>query len=79
MTMGMDFKGKTSSAAAKPPISGSVVEDFFGTSDGFSSVVASFSDFSVQIVDLKYPSPSDQNALPGFLIERKYLCQQELS
>ena len=28
LTMGMDFKGKTSSAAAKPPISGSVVVGF---------------------------------------------------
>ena len=53
MTMGIDFKGKTSSAAAKPPISGSVVVGYFGILDVFSSVVTSFSDFSVEIVDLE--------------------------
>ena len=53
MAIGMDFKGKTSSAAAKPPISGSMVVGFSGTSDGFSFVVTSFSVSSVEMVDLE--------------------------
>ena len=47
----MDFKGKTSSAIAKPPTSGSVVGLFSITSGVFSSVVDPLSDSSVDSVD----------------------------
>ena len=39
MMMGMDFKGKTSSAVAKPPTLESVVGTFSKTSEIFSLVV----------------------------------------
>ena len=49
----MDFKGKTNSAVAKPPTSGSVAGIYSGISELFSSIVASFSDFLVETVDLE--------------------------
>ena len=51
MTIGMDFKGKTSSAVAKPPTLGSVVVIFSKTSEVFSLVVDFMSDSSEDAID----------------------------
>ena len=49
-TVGMDFKGKTNSAAARQPASESVVEVYSLTSGVFCSVVDPLSDSSADSV-----------------------------
>ena len=48
--MGMDFKGKTSSAVTNQPISERVAGISSRMLEVFSSIVDLFSDFSVEIV-----------------------------
>ena len=49
MTVGTDFKGKTSCAVARPPLAGGVGGVFSGTLEVTSSTVASVS--SMEMVD----------------------------
>ena len=51
MTMGIDFKGKTSSAVARPLLSGRVDGVFSGILEVASSIVAPVSVSSVEMVD----------------------------
>ena len=49
--MGIDFKGKTSSAVARPLLSGRVTGVFSGRLEVVSSIVAPVSASSVEMVD----------------------------
>ena len=51
MTVGTDFKGKTSSAEARPPLAGRVGRVFSRILDVTSSIVASVSISSREMVD----------------------------
>ena len=51
MTMGIDFKGKTSSAVARPPLSGRVGGVFPGILEVAPSIAAPVSVYTVEMVD----------------------------
>ena len=51
MTVGIHFKGKTSSAVARPPLSGRVARVFLGRFEVAPSIVAPISVSSVEMVD----------------------------
>ena len=51
MTVGIDFKGKTSSAVPRPPLSGRVAGVFSGRLEVAPSIVAHISVSSVEMVD----------------------------
>ena len=51
--MGIDFKGKTNSAVARPPLSERVAGIFLGRLEASSLTVVSFSAFSVETVGLE--------------------------
>ena len=53
MTVGTDFKGKTSSAEARPPLAGRVGRIFSGILEVTSSIVVSVFASSREMVDLE--------------------------
>ena len=72
MTVGTDFKGKTSSAEARPPLAGRVGRMFSRILEVTSSIVASVCIFSREMVDWEVSVLFGQNTLPKYPVKIKY-------
>ena len=72
MTLGTDFKGKTSSAEARPPLAGRVGRVFSRILEVTSSTVISVSASSREMVIGRYLDLFGQNTLPKYPVRMKY-------
>ena len=78
MTMGIDFKGKTSSAVARPPLSGRMAEVFSRRLEVAPSMLLPFLSLQWRWWIQKYPNFHGQNTLPKYLVKMRCWYQQGL-